>query len=245
MTQVIAMPRSTMTEQVAAQRAYYAATAARYDEMHLHERDEHYFALNFMVSVLDYLGVHSVLDIGSGTGRALSEIKQRAPAVRVVGIEPSRELREQGHCKGIAPAELVDGDAQALRYRDGEFDLVCEFGALHHIPDPDRAVGEMLRVAKTAIFISDCNNFGQGGVLMRAAKQAINALGLWPVANYFKTGGKGYQFTEGDGVAYSYSVFNQYDRIRRACRSVHLVNTLDAGPNLYRSAPCVAILGIK
>jgi ubiquinone/menaquinone biosynthesis C-methylase UbiE len=239
------MSLDSVPDAVAAQRAYYAATASRYDDMHLHEGDEHYFSLCLMVSFLEFLNIESVLDIGTGTGRSLVEIKRRAPAVRVVGVEPSPELREIGCGKGLSPTELVDGDGQSLAYRDGEFDLVCEFGALHHMPDPDKAVAEMLRVARKAIFISDANNFGQGTAPVRAVKQLINSLGLWPLANFVKTKGKGYRFSGGDGVAYSYSVFNQYPAIKAVCKSVHMINTRNSGPNLYRSASHVALLGIK
>ena len=239
------MAENSQQHEVAAQRAYYAATAARYDDMHVHDFDEHDFALAVMVSFIDYLEIDSVLDIGAGTGRAETEIKRRSPDTRVVGVEPSRELREEGYRKGLSADELVDGDAQNLSYADGEFDLVCEFAALHHIPDPQRAVSEMLRVAKKAIFISDANNFAQGGPLARLVKQIIDSVGLWPLANYIKTRGKGYIVTEGDGVSYSYSVFNQYAQIKSACRSVHFINTTDAGPNFYRSASNLALLGIK
>ena len=51
--------------------------------------------------------------------------------------------------------------------------------------------------------------------------------------------------SEGDGLAYSYSVFNDYGQIRAQCSSVHLVNLLDAGVNPYRTATHVALLGIK
>jgi hypothetical protein len=42
------------------------------------------------------------------------------------------------------------------------FDVVCEYAARHHIPRPEIAVLEMLRIAKKAIFISDANNLDQG-----------------------------------------------------------------------------------
>jgi len=86
-----------------------------------------------------------------------------------------------------------------LAFADGSFDLVCEFGVLHHIPRPELAISEMLRVAKKAIFISDSNNFGQGGKFSRFLKQAINALGLWPATNMIKTKGRGFTLSAGDG----------------------------------------------
>ncbi len=227
------------------QRAYYAETAHCYDDTHVNQEGEHDFALRFLVGAVQLLGVRSILDVGSGTGRGLLEFTRVMPEVNSVGIEPSAELREIGYSKGLSRSQLIDGDAMKLAFDDGSFDLVCEFGALHHIPDPSKAVAEMLRVSRRAVFISDVNNFGQGGKLARLVKQAINAVGLWPLADRIKTKGKGYVMSKGDGLVYSYSVFNNYKQIRAACESVHLVNTTDAAPDLYRTASHVALLGIK
>jgi ubiquinone/menaquinone biosynthesis C-methylase UbiE len=227
------------------QRRYYAETADRYDSIHGHDNIEHSFALQFMISACRYLGVRTILDVGSGTGRAVIEIKAALQNISVVGVEPSPELRKSGHAKGLGEAELVDGDAMKLNYQDSSFDLVCEFGALHHIPVPSQAVAEMLRVARKAIFISDSNNFGQGSRISRCIKQAINAMGLWPLSYKIRTKGKGYTLSEGDGLAYSYSVFNDLRRIDEACASVHMFNPLPARPNLYRTASHVALLGLK
>lgn len=227
------------------QRAYYAETARQYDDMHVHANDEHSFALRFMTSVLGFLGIRSILDIGCGTGRVLLKIKREMPDIRVIGVEPSAELRKVGHSNGLSESELIDGDGMNLALDDGCFDLVCMFGALHHIPQPSKAVSEMLRVAGKAIFISDSNNFGQGSGLSRLSKQVLNAVGIWPLVNLIKTKGKGYSISEGDGLGYSYSVFNDYKQIRERCESVHLLNTSDAGPNLYRTSTHVALLGTK
>jgi SAM-dependent methyltransferase len=172
-------------------------------------------------------------------------LKARHPGVRFVGIEPVEALRKVGHAAGLSSDELRDGDVNALQAADGEFDLVCEFAVLHHVPKPSQAVGEMLRVARKAIFISDANNFGQGGRLARFIKQAINALGLWRAFDYVRTGGKGYHISAGDGLFYSYSVFNNYRQIREACVCVHSFNTVDAAPDLRCTAPHVALLGLK
>ncbi len=227
------------------QRAYYAETAHRYDDTHMAQEGEHTFALRFLVAAVQYLGIRSILDVGSGTGRCLLEFARAMPEITAVGVEPSAELREIGYSKGLSKNQLIDGDAMNLAFAAESFDLVCEFGALHHIPKPSRAVAEMLRVSRKAIFISDSNNFGQGGRLSRLLKQTINAAGLWPLADRIKTRGKGYILSEGDGLAYSYSVFNDYEQIRAACESIHMLNTTDGAPDLYRSASHVALLGIK
>jgi ubiquinone/menaquinone biosynthesis C-methylase UbiE len=101
----------------------------------------------------------------------ITYVKKAKPDVMVMGVEPVQELREVAYAKGISPAELTDGDALDLRFGDGAFDLVCAFGVLHHIRTPEIAIGEMLRVAKKAIFLSDANNFGQGSWPARSIKQ--------------------------------------------------------------------------
>lgn len=232
-------------DEVSLQRKYYADTAAKYDAMQISEHDEHQFALAILSAIIEYHGIKSVLDVGSGTGRALRYLIPRHPGVRFVGIEPVEALRRIGHDAGLSPEELKDGDVNSLAASDGEFDLVCEFAVLHHVPKPELAVAEMLRVARKAIFISDANNFGQGGVMSRMIKQTINAFGLWRAFDWLRTGGKGYHLSAGDGIFYSYSVYNNYGQVRAACRTVHQFNTVDAGISLAGSAPHVVLFGIK
>ena len=227
------------------QRQYYTDTAAKYEALHVHERDEHSLSLAFLDAYIGFANVRSVLDVGSGTGRVVKYLKKRHPDVRVVGVEPVAALREVGFKGGLSTDDLVEGDATKLGYANQEFDLVCEFAVLHHLPDPEKAVREMLRVSRLAIFISDSNNFGQGSLFTRVMKQAINALGAWKAMDWLKTRGRGYNVSEEDGISYSYSVFNNYKSIKNSCRYVHVVNTMDGGVNPYRSAGHVMLLGRK
>jgi SAM-dependent methyltransferase len=234
-----------MSAEESVQRDYYAARASSYDDAHLHAGDEHYFALALLVGALDFLEAASVLEVGAGTGRGLRYLQERCPHVVRRGIEPVDELREIAYGKGVAREELVAGDARTLAFADESHDVVCAFGVLHHVHDHAQVVREMLRVARKAVFVSDSNNFGQGGRLARTIKQTLNAARLWPLANLVKTRGKGYTITEGDGLAYSYSVFTDYRLIRSRCRRVHVTNTAEGGIDPYRSASHVAVLGIK
>tara|TARA_B100001248_G_C27329146_1_gene430533 strand:+ start:457 stop:831 length:375 start_codon:yes stop_codon:yes gene_type:complete len=123
--------------------------------------------------------------------------------------------------------------------------MVCEFGSLHHIPKPQKAISEMLRVSKKYIFISDTNNFGNGTFLERSFKQIIRKMGLWKLFDFLKTKGKGYTLSKGDGLAYSYSIFDNYDQIKLNCSSVHILNTRKGGHNLYKTASHIALFGVK
>lgn len=238
--------KKVIIDEIEKQRIYYANTAYLYDDMHLAcTNDEHFFALTFLSSVIDFFGFESVLDIGSGTGRALQYLKKRHPNIKIKGIEPVAELRYIGYKKGLSQNELIYGDARRLDFADGDFDLVCEFGVLHHVKRPEEVVAEMIRVVKKAIFISDCNNFGQGTVAIRTIKQMLNHLGLWRIADFIKTRGKGYCISEGDGIAYSYSVFSNLKQIKKSCKQIHMLNTTNAGPDLYKTASHIALLAIK
>jgi ubiquinone/menaquinone biosynthesis C-methylase UbiE len=238
------MPSKT-TFEAEIQQKYYAENAHKYSEMHDQEKDEHYFALALLVATIDYFGIESILDIGSGTGRAVTYLKKKCPGVKVIGIEPVEELRRIGYRNGLSQEELIEGDALKLNFRDGEFDMVCEFGMLHHIRSPEIVVGEMLRVAKKAIYVSDSNNFGQGSAPARTVKQLLNSFGLWKAANLVMTRGKGYYLSEEDGLAYSYSVFNSYKQIEEKCKRIHLLNTAPGKINPYKTASHVALLGVK
>lgn len=228
----------------ALQRQYDARTAGDYDAMQVHPNDEHGVALAWMAGLIEQHGYACVLDVGSGTGRALAYLKARV-GVKVVGVEPSAELRTVGHAKGLAADELVAGDALTLDFPDDTFDLVCAYGVLHHIKDHRRAVAEMTRVARRAVFISDANNFGQGSLNNRLMKQTLRALGLWRAFDHVRTRGKGYHYSEGDGVFYSYSLFDDLPVIHRKFRDTLYMSTRPSGTNLYRSAQTIAVFASR
>lgn len=226
------------------QRDYYARTAQSYESMHFHEH-EHDLACALIQSLSQYYGFTSILDVGSGTGRGIRNLAETLPKVRIVGIEPVEALRSIGHSNGIPEDQLIDGDATNIGFLDSSFDLVCELSVLHHIADHRRAVAEMIRVARRAIFISDVNRFGQGSVAARLSKLLIWKLHLWPLANWIKTRGRGYLYTEGDGVSYSYSVFDDYDFICSHCEKVMVFNLIGSSKNPLTGASHVGLLGLK
>jgi SAM-dependent methyltransferase len=228
----------------AAQAQYYIRTGAQYDERQVDPMDEHANALGWIAALIDQRHYRSVLDVGSGTGRALLYLKGR-PHLLLRGIEPSQTLRDSGYAKGLSLSELTDGDALALEFADESFDIVCAFGVLHHIGNHYRAVSEMCRVAKRAVFISDANNFGQGGALNRVTKQCLHALGLWKLFDNVRSGFKGYHFSQGDGIFYSYSLHSDVRKIRSKFPDVFYMSTRPSGPNLYRSAQTIAIFATR
>jgi ubiquinone/menaquinone biosynthesis C-methylase UbiE len=226
-------------------RDYYRRTASAYDTMNVHERDEHSYVIASLAGQLDFFGIKSVLEVGAGTGRLLLQLRALRPNLRICGVEPVAELRQIGYQKGLSSAELRDGSGYAIPFEAGEFDLVACFGVLHHVAEPPRFVREMMRVATKGVLISDSNNFGQGGVAARMLKQTLRHLGLWRTATWIQTRGRGYHVNESDGLFYSYSVFDNFEMVKRDFPMTYCIPSKPSGPNLFRSAGHVAILGLK
>ncbi len=108
---------------------------------------------------LDFLRVPAgarVLEVGSGLGLLAAEVASAAPDVEVVGVELSPA---QIAAAAAAPrVRFVQGDAHALDFPDGSFDVVYARYLLEHVADPERVVREMRRVAKTGARVAVCEN---------------------------------------------------------------------------------------
>jgi ubiquinone/menaquinone biosynthesis C-methylase UbiE len=197
---------------VSIQRQYYSDTATRYDTMHAHEGGGDQETLKIVRGLLRMVEPKTLLDVGAGTGRTIRHFRDTMPGVSVRGIEPVEALIEQSVLQnGIPEGLITQGTGEALPFEDETFDVVCSFAILHHVAKPEAVVREMTRVARKAVIIADGNRFGQGPWLVRLLKLALYKAGLWGAVNYVKTGGKGYMLTSGDGLAYSYSVYDSFD----------------------------------
>jgi len=206
------------------QRSYYTKTADRYDRMHAHETSTDRSMMKFVHAFLRMTEARSVLDVGTATGLGLRELKEALPEMFVCGVEPVAALIAQAEAKGnLASVPILQASGEALPFSTASFDAVCEFGVLHHAANPAAVVQEMLRVARKAVFLCDSNRFGQGSRLARLTKLFLCKSRLWGWYTYLRTRGKGYTITEGDGLAYSYSVYDSYDLVARWADRVILI----------------------
>jgi ubiquinone/menaquinone biosynthesis C-methylase UbiE len=91
-----------------------------------------------------------VLDVGSGQGTILSLIAKKAE--KAVGIDLSKEsLKKAG--QGIFQlklnnVELIEMNAENLKFEDNSFDTVFSHGVLHHTKNTQRGIDEIRRVLK-------------------------------------------------------------------------------------------------
>src|SRR4051794_18530940 len=93
-------------------------------------------------------GDERALDSGTGSGALAFAL---APHVReVVGVDIVPELLEQARerAERFPNVTFVEGDATKLPFDYGSFDLAGTLRTLHHIPRPELAMAELVRVTR-------------------------------------------------------------------------------------------------
>ena len=110
-----------------------------------------------------------VLDVCCGPGAFALAV---APRVRLVrGVDLTMEMLRRAHAfqfeKQIANAAFACGDAEQLPFAAAAFDLVSSQCSFHHLPKPEVALQEMIRVAKPDGYIS-----ATGGAKIRSVSPA-------------------------------------------------------------------------
>jgi SAM-dependent methyltransferase len=118
------------------------------------------------------------LDVGCGTGALAETILALAAPSEVVGIDPSSAFVAFARDRVNDPRVRFDvGDAQALQATSATFDEVVAGLVLNFVPEPDRAVSEMARVARpggaVAAYVWD---YAEGMQMMRHFWDAAGAL---------------------------------------------------------------------
>ncbi len=126
---------------------YYSQISSGYNELYYNEQSEKLKAL--LANCPSFVPKGLILDIGAGTGIVEKELTGIYPnaAFSVINLEPEQKMLCQ--CKGIK----IRAKAEKLPFPDKTFDVVISLTSLHHA-QPEKAVREMLRIAKkNAVFI--------------------------------------------------------------------------------------------
>lgn len=126
---------------------------------------------------LDPVVNRTVLDVGTGTGRAGIALARRGAVV--TGVDASAEMlavasrraREAG-----AEVTFVAGDAHGLSFGDRSFDAVVCLRVLMHTPDWQRSLGELCRVARDRV-VFDYPSFWSAAALQAAARRVAYLFG--------------------------------------------------------------------
>jgi ubiquinone/menaquinone biosynthesis C-methylase UbiE len=84
-----------------------------------------------------------VLEVGCGTGLVLLRIREFARRARGVDLSPG--MLEKAQQRGL---DVSVGSATELPFEANQFDVTCSFKVLAHVPEIDKALGEMARVTR-------------------------------------------------------------------------------------------------
>ena len=98
----------------------------------------------------------TVLVICCGSGMDAEYISRRG--ARVVAMDISSGCLSRARVRAVrygVDYSLVKGDAEYLPFQDASFDYAFVHDGLHHLPEPDRAIREMARVARRGILITE------------------------------------------------------------------------------------------
>jgi len=106
-----------------------------------------------VISLAKPLSPKKVLDAGCGEGFSLNKLMENKIGEEIEGIENSKEAILIG--KKIFPkAKIKLGDIYNLPYPSNYFDLVLATEVLEHLENPQKALSEIIRVAKKYIILS-------------------------------------------------------------------------------------------
>lgn len=194
-------PHATAEEVAAARRdpklanvLYHDWEAGSYDEKWSISYDERcisYAADRFRaVAGGDGWPYGRALELGCGTGFFLLNLMQAGVAARgsVTDLSPGMVAAALRNAEGLGLD--VDGrvaDAERIPYEDATFDLVVGHAVLHHIPDVERALREVLRVLRPGgrfVFAGEPTRIGDayarrlGTLTWRAVTTATRLPGL-------------------------------------------------------------------
>ena len=131
---------------------------------------------------LDVPARQNWLDVGCRNGAFTAEILSRTSPVSVTGIDPSQAQLSHAHARHArANATFQIGDAQALPYANGQFDVAAMALVISFVPDPLKAVSEMARVVRPGGWVATYMwDIPGGGLPVQPIYAAMRSMGLNP-----------------------------------------------------------------
>jgi SAM-dependent methyltransferase len=121
----------------------------------------------------------TLLEVGCGTGHFTRWLAQQG--FQAVGLDLSPLMLEEA--RRLNGLRYVQGDALALPFESGFFDVVAMITTLEFVADPQRALSEAVRVARQGLILGVLNRCS---LLARRRKAAARS--PWDVARFFTPG---------------------------------------------------------
>ncbi len=105
---------------------------------------------------------HDILDLGTGTARIPVELCSRVEDCRVLASDGAASMLDVARYNVSVNSmdyriQLHFGDAKAMEIDDETFDTVISNSLIHHLPEPGKTIGEIVRLTRRGgrIFVRD------------------------------------------------------------------------------------------
>ncbi|MBX3071453.1 MAG: methyltransferase domain-containing protein [Thermomicrobiales bacterium] len=106
-----------------------------------------------VVGKIAELAPESFLDAGCGEGFVSGYLLDRMPGLEILGFDWNPDSVRMAVERNPAGSYMV-ADITQLPFDDKQFDVAGCFEVLEHLYDPEKALGELLRVSRQAIVLS-------------------------------------------------------------------------------------------
>lgn len=122
------------------------------------------------------------VDVGCGNGAFTDVIVKRCAPASVEGIDPSEgQIKFARERDPGAPARYTQGDALDLPFQDATFDIAAMALVIFFVPDPAKAVAEMVRVVRPGGTVASYSwDIMGGGFPLNSLQAELRAMGISP-----------------------------------------------------------------
>jgi ubiquinone/menaquinone biosynthesis C-methylase UbiE/DNA-binding transcriptional ArsR family regulator len=137
--------RTALAERTTKSQEFFSSSAGQWDRL----RDDLFGARFHLSALAGFADAEwTVGDLGCGTGQVSAAL---APFVaRVIGVDNSAAMLQAARkrLQSCGNVEIRRGELEALPIGAAELDAATLMLVLHHVPDPERALAEIVRVLK-------------------------------------------------------------------------------------------------
>jgi ubiquinone/menaquinone biosynthesis C-methylase UbiE len=107
-----------------------------------------------LYEAIEKTGCETLLDAGCGEGFVIDYLASRNPSLKLTGIDLDEKAIEYATSHFGERARFRSGSVYKLPFSDSSFDTVLCSEVLEHLDDPNRAVGELQRVARNYVVVT-------------------------------------------------------------------------------------------